>query len=66
MPPSGFNRDSVRGALIFVKGCYNDLLADVNTGKFKTYEEAIEYELGQIDKALGQLHIDQKGNLFKK
>lgn len=66
MPPCGFNPNSVKGALAFVRGCYEDLLKDVYSGKFKTYEEAIEYELKQIEKALTKLHVDAKGNLVER
>ncbi|OGY93008.1 MAG: hypothetical protein A3H70_05560 [Candidatus Komeilibacteria bacterium RIFCSPLOWO2_02_FULL_48_11] len=66
MPPSGFNRKAVKGALAFVQGCYEDLLDDVRSGKFQTYEEAIQYELGLIEKALVKLHIDPEGNLIER
>ncbi len=66
MPPSGFNQNAVNGALIFVRGCYEDLLGDVRSGKFKTYEEAIEYEVTLIKKALMKLHIDPEGNLVER
>jgi len=66
MPPCGFNRNSVRGALAFVRGCYEDLLDDVRSGKFKTYEEAIEHELKQIETVLAKLHIDAEGNLVER
>ena len=48
MPPSGFNRNIVEGALTFVRGCYIELLHEVKSGKHASYEAAIEYELGQI------------------
>ncbi len=66
MPPSGFNRNAVKGALVFVQGCYEDLLGDVRSGKFKTYEEAIQHELALIEKALAKLHIDAEGNLVER
>ena len=66
MPPSGFSRKAVEGALVFVQSCYEDLLNDVRSGKFKTYEEAIQYELGQIEKALASLHINTEGNLVER
>lgn len=65
MPPSGFSKPVVRGALEFVRGCYTDLLAEVRSGKYKTYEEAIEAELKQIDKALSKMHIDGDGNIVE-
>lgn len=66
MPPSGFNRNSVKGALAFVQGCYDDLLGDVRSGKFATYEEAIQHELALIEEALTKLHIDAEGNLVER
>jgi hypothetical protein len=63
MPPCGFNNNSVRGALMFIRGCYEDLLDQVRSGKFSSYEEAIEFELSQIEKALSDLHIDEDGKL---
>ncbi len=66
MPPCGFNASSVRGALMFIRGCYEDLLEQVQSGKFATYEEAIEFELKQIERVLTQLHIDAYGNLVDK
>jgi len=65
MPPSGFSKKAVKGALIFVRGCYEDLLEEVRSGKHKSYEDGIEYEIAQIDKALSRLHIDAGGNLVE-
>ena len=66
MPPSGFSRKAVRGALVFIQTCYEDLLAEVQSGKHASIEAAIEYEISQIGKALDQLHIDQQGNLVQR
>lgn len=66
MPPSGFSRKSVLGALEFVKGCYEDLLEEVCSGKFSSMEEAIGYELSQIEKALVAVHINKDGNLAER
>ena len=63
MPPSGFSKTVVAGALQFVGGCYRDLLQEVKDGKHASFEKAIEHELSQIDKALHSLHIDDQGNL---
>ena len=63
MPPCGFNPSSVRGGLAFVRGCYEDLLDQVRSGKFTLYDEAIEFELRQIDTALSQLHVDESGKV---
>ena len=66
MPPSGFSSNAVRGALEFVRSCYMDLLEEVRTGKHKSYEEAIEFELRQIESALQGVHIDSQGNLVER
>ncbi len=66
MPPSGFNQHAVRGALEFVKGCYEDLREEVRAGKHPNFEAAIEFELAQLEKALAQLHIDEAGRLVER
>lgn len=66
MPPSGFSTKAVKGALQFIGGCYEDLLAEVKAGKHPDIETAIAYELRQIESALSQLHIDPVGNLVKR
>lgn len=66
MPPSGFSSHAVRGALEFVRGCYMDLLQEVRAGKHKSYEDAIEYELRQIESALQKVHIDATGSLVER
>jgi predicted transcriptional regulator len=66
MPPSGFSSHAVKGALQFVRGCYEDLLAEVRSGKHENYEQAIEYELAQIGKALSNLHISERGIVIAK
>ena len=66
MPPSGFKKRAILGALQFVKSCYEGLLAEVRSGKYRTYEEAIEHELGQINTALEKAHIDAEGNLVER
>lgn len=66
MPPSGFNQHAVKGALEFVKGCYEDLLEEVRVGKHPNLQSAIEYELGQLEKALAKLHIDKDGQLVER
>ena len=65
-PPSGFSKKAVKGLLWFVEGCYEDLSKEVKSGKYKTFEEAVETELGQIRKAVSKLHIDPEGNLIEK
>ena len=66
MPPSGFSQKAVSGSLQFIAECYKDLLEEVRSGKHASYEEAIEHELRQIEKALASTHIDDKGNLTEK
>lgn len=66
MPPSGFSKQAVNGALVFIKTCYQDLLKEVKEGKHKDFESAIDYEIGQIDKALMKLHIDHEGSLTER
>jgi len=66
MPPSGFNQKAVKGALEFVKGCYEDLLEEVRVGKHPDLQTAIKYELAQLEKALTQLHIDKAGRLVER
>lgn len=66
MPPSGFSKKAVKGALVFVKSCYEDLLDEVRSGKHESYEEGIKYEIKQLDRALTKLHIDDKGNLTER
>jgi hypothetical protein len=66
MPPSGFSKPAVKGALQFILACYQDLLEEVRVGKHKNYKAAIKYEIKQIKKALGKVHIDRKGNLVER
>lgn len=66
MPPSGFNQRAVTGALEFVKGCYEDLITEVQSGKHPDFETAIKYELSQLEKALGKVHIDKEGRLVER
>ncbi|MFA5124667.1 MAG: hypothetical protein WC473_02475 [Patescibacteria group bacterium] len=66
MPPSGFSQKAVKGSLIFIQSCYEDLLEEVRSGKHKSYEEGIKYELSQIEKALTKIHIDPSGNIVDR
>jgi len=66
MPPSGFNKKAVKGALLFIQGCYKDLLQEVKDGKHPSPEKAIEYEISQIGKVLKKLHINKEGNLIER
>lgn len=66
MPPSGFNQRAVTGALEFVKGCYEDLIEEVQSGKHPDFESAIKYELSQLKKALESVHIDKDGRVVER
>ena len=66
MPPSGFSPNAIGGLLQFVRSCYLDLLAEVKSGKHTSFEEAIEFELRQLESALEKLHIDVRGNLVER
>lgn len=66
MPPSGFNQRAVTGALEFVRGCYEDLIAEVQAGKHPDFESAVKYELAQLEKALSKVHIDEAGSLVER
>ncbi len=66
MPPSGFSKKAVEGALVFIKTCYEDLQAEVKSGKHPNMETAIDHEIASIGAALLKLHIDEKGNLVEK
>ena len=66
MPPSGFNQKAVQGALQFIKGCYEDLREEVRCGKHPSFEEALDHELSQLEKALAKVHINEHGNLVER
>lgn len=66
MPPSGFSQKAIKGSLIFIQSCYEDLLKEVQSGKHKNYEEGIKYEITQINKALTKLQIDGNGNIVER
>lgn len=66
MPPCGFNQKAVKGALQFVKGCYEDLVEEVKEGKHESFEKALEHELKNLEKALATLHIDENGNIVER
>lgn len=63
---SGFSKKTIIGLLTFVQGNYEDLLTGVRSGKHPNFEDAIEYEIAQLDKALTKLHIDKEGNLVER
>lgn len=41
-------------------------MEEVRSGKHKSYEEGIKYELSQIEKALTKIHIDPSGNIVDR
>jgi len=66
MPPCGFNQKAVKGALEFIKGCYEDLEEEVKSGKHANFEAALDFELKNLENALEKLHIDSEGNLVER
>ena len=66
MPPSGFSKRAVEGALVFIQTCYQDLLEETRSGKHATFEEAIEFEIRQLELALSKLHINQEGKIVER
>ena len=62
MPPSGFNQKAIKGLLIFVQACYEDLLKEIKKGKDKqgrrvTEGQAIQKEINQIKEYLEKFNI---------
>lgn len=57
MPPSGFSKQAVKGVLIFLEACYDDLLKEMNKGKIP--EEAVQKELRDIRKYLKKFSYDK-------
>jgi hypothetical protein len=66
MPPSGFSKKAVEGALVFIKTCYEDLQQEVKDGKHPTFEAAIDHEIISIGNALSKLHINDKNELVER
>ncbi len=66
MPPSGFDRNAVLGALAFAKALYESLLAEVRSGKYSSFEAAIEAELAKIEHALERAHLTPEGELVTR
>jgi hypothetical protein len=52
MPPSGFNSKAIESASIFVRECFVDLQQEVADGKHPDFKTALEFEIGQLNKAL--------------
>lgn len=55
MPPSGFSSNAVSGATTLLETNFNDLLAETRSGKHKSFEDGIRYEIALIDKASADL-----------
>ena len=55
MPPSGFSGKAVKGILIFLEACYEDLLKEMKNGKEP--EETVEKELNEIRYYLRRFNI---------
>ncbi|MFA5888702.1 MAG: hypothetical protein WCW47_01030 [Candidatus Paceibacterota bacterium] len=66
MPPSGYSKKAVEGALQFTEACFEDLLEEVRSGKHKDIETALRFELKIIRKALMKLHITHDGNIVDR
>ena len=66
MPPSGFSKDTTKHFLGFLRGNYQDLLAEVRSGKYPNAEAAMEYEIEQIGKAMEKMHINDNGELIER
>lgn len=66
MPPSGFSKKAISGLLRFVKANYEDLLAEVESGKHPDVISAIKFEIDNLDRALSKLHISENGDIVER
>jgi len=66
MPPSGFSKKAVKGLLLFVQSNYEDLLAEVKSGKHTDITSAIKSEIDNLEKALSKLDIDENGEIGER
>ena len=55
MPSSGFSEKAVKGVLVFLEACYEDLLKEMKNGKEP--ENVIEKELNDIRNYLEKFTI---------
>ncbi len=55
MPPSGFNSKAVKGLLLFLEACYEDLLKEMKSKKEP--EEVVRKELNDIRNYLEKFSI---------
>ena len=47
MPPSGFSDKAVKGVLVFLEACYEDLLKEINSDSKNVEVEASVVEVGE-------------------
>ena len=57
MPPSGFNQKAIKGLLVFLEGCYEDLLKA--TENSSDPRSVIEKELNDIGRFLKNFTIEE-------
>ncbi len=57
MPPSGFNEKAIEGLLLFVEGCYEDLLKEMKRND--NPQKVIEKELTDIKRFLKNFTIEE-------
>ena len=57
MPPSGFNKKAVEGLLVFLEGCYEDLMKEMDQGTDP--KQAVQKELDDIRKFLQEFTIEK-------
>jgi hypothetical protein len=55
MPPSGFNEKAIKGLLVFISECYEDLLKEIDSGSEP--KNAIQKELENIRSFLKDFHL---------
>ena len=58
MPPSGFGNKSIEGLLVFLEGCYEDLLREMDEGVDP--KETIRKELQTIRRYLREFSISER------
>jgi len=56
MPPSGFSQKAIQGLLVFLEGCYEDLMKEMEQGKDP--KEAVQKELDDIRRFLKDFTIE--------
>lgn len=58
MPPSGFNKKAIEGLLVFLEGCYEDLMKEMEQGTDP--QEAVQKELNDIRRFLKDFTIEKQ------